>query len=110
MKTTWMSIQALESRFGVRSAGSSSAVVDFRGTIAGESELSDPFRALLALAICIAARRADRIHDHLQDALRAGASAQQILEVIEIALLMSGDRSLRCGLEAFSTLEDHETP
>jgi alkylhydroperoxidase/carboxymuconolactone decarboxylase family protein YurZ len=108
VKTTWISIEALQKRLGVRVAGTSVAFTWLNYATTSRNALSDRSRALLTLAICIAARLADRVSDHVQDALEAGASRQEILEVIEIATLMGGDRSIRHAAEAVSMLEEHE--
>jgi len=104
MKTTWMSIEVLEKRFGVRASNSCLASIQLDHSMTGNGVLSRQFESMLALGICIAARRSDCISNHLQDALRAGASRQEILEVIEIGMIVGGERSIRYGAEAVSVL------
>ncbi len=45
---------------------------------------------------------------HVHDALKAGASRQQIAEAIGVAVLMGGQSSLMYGCEALEALEQFE--
>jgi 4-carboxymuconolactone decarboxylase len=52
--------------------------------------LSAKHKELVALAIAIALRCDDCIAYHVHDALHAGASRQEILETVSVAVMMGG--------------------
>ncbi|MBT8400377.1 MAG: carboxymuconolactone decarboxylase family protein [Rhodothermia bacterium] len=58
--------------------------------------------AALGMAICV---RCDGcIAYHVHDAIQAGASRDEILEIISVAILMGGGPSVVYGAEAFEAL------
>ncbi len=65
-------------------------------------------KELMALAIGIALRCNGCVAYHVHDALRAGASRQEVLETIGVALMMGGGPALVYGAEAFEALGQFE--
>jgi len=65
-----------------------------------DGALSTKVKELIALAIAINVRCDGCIAYHVNDALNAGASEQEIAEAIGIAVLMGGGPSMIYGCEA----------
>jgi AhpD family alkylhydroperoxidase len=74
-----------------------------------EGALSAKFKELIALAIAITVRCDGCIAYHVHDALKSGASRQEITEAIGVAILMGGGPSAIYGSEALMALEQFET-
>ncbi|MDD3742897.1 MAG: carboxymuconolactone decarboxylase family protein, partial [Lentimicrobiaceae bacterium] len=66
--------------------------------------LSKKVKELIALAIGITVRCDGCIASHVNDALRAGANRQEIMETIAVAILMGGGPSVVYGSEAMEAL------
>ena len=67
--------------------------------------LSSKNKELIALAIAIAVRCDGCIAFHIHDALETGASEQEILETIGVAICMGGGPAVVYGCEALTALE-----
>jgi AhpD family alkylhydroperoxidase len=65
-------------------------------------------KELIALGIGIAVRCDGCIAYHVHDALRAGATHQEIVETIGVAVLMGGGPAAMYGSEALEALEQFE--
>lgn len=65
-------------------------------------------KELIALAISIAVRCEGCITFHVHDALKAGASREEIVEAIGVAVLMGGGPSLVYGSNALEALDQFE--
>ena len=65
-------------------------------------------KELIALAIAIAARCQSCIAFHVHDAIKAGATRQEILETIGVAIMMGGGPAAMYGCEAYDALEQFE--
>jgi AhpD family alkylhydroperoxidase len=70
--------------------------------------LSKKVKGLMALGIGIAARCGSCIAYHTHDALKAGATRQQILETIGVAIFMGGGPAMVYGCEALAALDEAE--
>jgi len=70
--------------------------------------LSTKIKELIALAIAINVRCDGCIAYHVSDALKAGASEQEIAEAIGVAVLMGGGPSMIYGCEALEALMQFE--
>ncbi|MFH2035420.1 MAG: carboxymuconolactone decarboxylase family protein [Candidatus Zixiibacteriota bacterium] len=66
--------------------------------------LSIKFKELIALAIAITVRCDGCVALHVHDALDAGASKEEILEAVGVAILMGGGPSLVYGVEALEAI------
>lgn len=73
-----------------------------------EGALSPKVKELIALAIAITVRCDGCISYHVHDALHAGATRQEILETIGVAVLMGGGPSVVYGSEALEALEQFQ--
>ena len=75
-----------------------------------DEALTTKTKELIALAIAVAVRCDGCVVYHIADALRAGATAQEITEAIGVAVLMGGGPAAIYGaqaLEALKQFEDH---
>ena len=70
-----------------------------------DGALSARTKELMALAIAITVRCDGCISFHVHDALQAGASRDEVLESIGMAVLMGGGPSVVYGCKAFEALE-----
>jgi len=73
-----------------------------------EGALTAKVKELIALAIAIAARCDGCIAFHTHDALKAGASRQEIAEAIGVAVLMGGGPAVMYGAEALAAFEQFQ--
>lgn len=73
-----------------------------------DGALSTKFKELIALAIGITVRCDGCIAYHIADAIEAGASREEILETIGVAILMGGGPSVVYGSEAYRALQQFE--
>jgi AhpD family alkylhydroperoxidase len=71
-----------------------------------EGALNVKTKELIALGIAVGARCQGCIAFHTQAALKAGASRQDILETLGVALLMGGGPSAMYACEALQALEE----
>jgi AhpD family alkylhydroperoxidase len=75
-----------------------------------EGALSARVKELMALAISIAVQCEGCIAYHVHDALRAGATPQEVAETIGVAVMMGGGPATVYGAEALEALEQFGTP
>ena len=71
-----------------------------------EGELSVKHKELIATAIAIAARCDGCIGAHVAAALKAGASKQELIETIDVAVLMGGGPAVIYGTQALAAVEE----
>ncbi len=77
------------------------------GAIA-EGALSAKMKELISLGIAITVRCDGCIAYHVHDAIKAGASREEIAETIGVAVLMGGGPSVIYGSEALEAVEQFE--
>ena len=70
--------------------------------------LSAKFKELITLAISITSRCEGCIAVHVRGALRAGATRQEILETIGVAVYMGGGPAMVYGCSAYEALGQFE--
>jgi AhpD family alkylhydroperoxidase len=75
---------------------------------ATDGVLSARVKELIALGIAITVRCDGCIAFHVHDAIEAGATREEILETIGVAVLMGGGPSVMYGCEALEALEQFE--
>lgn len=73
-----------------------------------EGALSAKFKELITLAISITSRCEGCIAVHVRGALRAGATRQEILETIGVAVYMGGGPAMVYGCNAYEALGQFE--
>lgn len=74
-----------------------------------DGALSNQLKELIALGIAICMNCDGCIAWHVHDALRAGATRQEVLETIGVALMMGGGPAAIYGCDALEALEQFET-
>lgn len=78
---------------------------DLHKASVSDGVLSSKTKELIALGIAISVRCDGCISFHVHDALKAGASSEEIMETISVAILMGGGPALVYGCEAMEALE-----
>ena len=73
-----------------------------------EGVLDVKTKELIALSIAVVVRCDGCIAFHVHDALKAGASREEIIEALDVAVLMGGGPALMYVLEAMEALEQFE--
>lgn len=73
-----------------------------------ENALSKKMKELISLGIGITVRCDGCIAAHVNDALKAGATREEIMETIGVAILMGGGPSLVYGSEAMEALNQFQ--
>jgi AhpD family alkylhydroperoxidase len=84
------------------------AFADLHRSAMADGALTAAQKELIALAIGITQRCGDCIVLHVHDALRAGASPDQVHEAIGVAVLMGGGPASIYATEALSVLRDFQ--
>ena len=82
------------------------SALEIRDLTAGA--LSDKHRDLLAVGIAICTGGEGAVAFRVHDAMAAGASSQEIVETIGVALLMGGGTALMRSLEAIAAIQEFE--
>lgn len=75
---------------------------------ASDGVLSSKMKELIALAIAVNVRCDGCIAFHVNDALQAGATREEILESLGVAILMGGGPALMYAVEALQALNQFE--
>lgn len=71
-----------------------------------EGKISSKNKELIAVGIAIAIRCEGCIAFHVKDALKAGATREEIIESIGVAVMMGGGPALMYGCEALQALQE----
>lgn len=71
-----------------------------------EGALSNKVKELMALSIGIAARCDGCIASHVKASLHAGATRQELIETIDVAVMMGGGPSVIYGTQALSAVDE----
>nr|MDJ0514158.1 carboxymuconolactone decarboxylase family protein [Methyloceanibacter sp.] len=71
----------------------------------GDSALDTKTKELIALAISVSARCDDCIAHHTYDALKAGATREEIADALGVAILMGGGTSVVYATHAIQAVE-----
>jgi AhpD family alkylhydroperoxidase len=74
----------------------------------GQGSIAAKTKELMALAISIAIRCEDCIAYHVHDALHAGATHQEVIETIGVAVMMGGGPASMYGCHAYEALQQFE--
>jgi AhpD family alkylhydroperoxidase len=72
-----------------------------------DAALTAKTKELIALGIAVTIRCEGCIVCHVRDAMEAGASRDEIMETIGVAILMGGGPSVVYGCEAMEALEEY---
>jgi AhpD family alkylhydroperoxidase len=98
-------LRTLSGKLSRELRGTMSAFAQLNGAASAEGVLSTKLKQLIALGIGVAVRCDGCIAYHLHDAIRAGATRQEIMEAIGVAILMGGGPAMVYGCEALEALD-----
>lgn len=98
--------RAMGSAYKKASTETMSAFIALHQAALKEGALSVKYKELMATAIGIAARCDGCIASHVAGALRAGATRQELVETIDVAVLMGGGPSVIYGAQALAAVDE----
>lgn len=98
-------LQQLSAKLARDMRGPMSAFAQLNGATTAPGALDAKFKQLIALGISIATRCDGCIAYHVHDAVKAGATRQEILETLGISILMGGGPAVVYACEALEALE-----
>lgn len=101
-------LQKLSGRLAREIRSPMSAFAQLNGAATAEGVLGSKMKQLIALGIAVAVRCDGCIAYHVHDAVRAGATRQEIMETIGVAILMGGGPAMVYGCEALEALDQYE--
>jgi AhpD family alkylhydroperoxidase len=101
-------LQKLSAKLARELRGTMSGFTQLRVAAAAEGALSSKTKQLIALAIAVTVRCDGCIAYHVHDAVRAGASREEIMEAVGMAILMGGGPAMVYGCEALEALDQFE--
>jgi AhpD family alkylhydroperoxidase len=101
-QTIWM--QALAEQLGSEAEKFMSTFVEFQERVLATGAMSNHIKQLMALAIVLVMGRGDCIDIYVREALKAGATRDEILETIGVAMLMGGAPVIAYGSQALDAL------
>jgi AhpD family alkylhydroperoxidase len=89
--------------------GPMSAFAQLNAATSGPGALDVKTKQLIALGIGISVRCEGCIAYHVHDAIRAGATRQEILETIGVAMMMGGGPAVVYACQALEALDQFES-
>lgn len=98
-------VRELMGKLGREIPDTMSKFVELHKAASKSGALDTKTKELISLAIGITVRCNGCIAFHIHDALKAGATRQEILETIGVAVLMGGGPSVVYGAEALEALD-----
>jgi AhpD family alkylhydroperoxidase len=99
-------LQGLARRLGKALPGSMQGFQKLHQGALAEGALSAKVKELIALGIAISVRCEGCLAFHVKDALKVGATREEILDVIGVAILMGGGPAMVYGCEALKALDE----
>jgi len=101
-------VRGLMGKLGVEIPNTMSGFVELHKAASADGALSHKIKELISLAIGITVRCNGCIAFHVHDAMQAGATRQEIMETIGVAVLMGGGPSVVYGTEALEAVNQFE--
>jgi AhpD family alkylhydroperoxidase len=83
-------------------------MLNVQDIVFADGVLSSQFKHLIAISMAVADRCDGTIGYHVEKALLAGASRQEILEAVAVAVFMHGPSSMFSGAEALAFVTQFE--
>lgn len=77
-----------------------------REAVLSKGNLSVKEKELIAIGISVAIRCSHCLKHHISEALKAGATKEEILEAMAVGMLMRGDPAIQLALEAIEMLSE----
>jgi AhpD family alkylhydroperoxidase len=100
----YIRMHALTEQLGSETEKFMSAFVEIQEQVLATGALSNHIKQLMALTIVIVLRCDDCIATYVHGALKAGATRNEILEAIAVAIVMGGAPVVTYGSEALEAL------
>jgi AhpD family alkylhydroperoxidase len=85
------------------------AFIGLHEAAAADGALTAKVKELVALAIAVTVRCDGCIAFHVHDAIQAGASREEIMEALGVAILMGGGPAVIYATEAFNAVDQFES-
>ncbi len=104
----YQQVATLMKKLGDDSPAMMSAFMRLHGATVKDGVLSAKTKELIALAIGINVRCDGCVAYHVHDAVAAGASREEVIETIGVAIMMGGGPSVIYGAEALEALDQFE--
>ncbi|MDK2976470.1 MAG: hypothetical protein PWP06_945 [Candidatus Marinimicrobia bacterium] len=101
-------VQKLMEKYGKESPKVMRAFMQLHESSTANGALSAKIKELMALAIGISVRCDGCISYHVHNALESGASREEIVETIGVAILMGGGPAVVYGAQALKALNEFE--
>jgi AhpD family alkylhydroperoxidase len=98
-------VRNLSGRLAREIRGCMSGFGQLNAAATAEGALSAKVKQLIALSLAVTLRCDGCIAYHVHDALRAGATRQEIMECIGVAILMGGGPAMVYGCDALEALD-----
>lgn len=98
-------VLTLMEKLGGRMPKTMSSFAAFHKTSVSNGTLSSKIKELIALGIAIVVNCEGSIAFHVHDALENGATSEEIIETIGVAVCMGGGPALVYGCEAMEALD-----
>lgn len=106
--STYQKLRNLSAQLIAESPETMAGFGELHANAISEGALDTKTKELMALSIAIAVHCNGCIAFHVHDALKAGASRQEVIETIGVAILMGGGPAMVYGCEALEALEQFE--
>jgi len=101
-------VRDMMGRLGKEIPKTMTGFMELHKAAAADGVLSTKIKELISLAIGITVRCDGCIAFHIHDAIKAGATRDEIVETIGVAVLMGGGPSVVYGAEALEALNQFE--
>jgi AhpD family alkylhydroperoxidase len=101
-------LQALVADLGREAPGPMSGFARMHASAVTEGALAPHVKELMALAIAICTHCEGCIAYHVHDSLHAGATHEQVVETVGVAVMMGGGPAAVYGAEALEALRQFE--
>jgi AhpD family alkylhydroperoxidase len=101
-------LQELSARLSRELRSAMTGFTQLRVAATTEGALDRKTKCLMALAIGVSVRCEGCIAYHIHDALKAGATRDEIMEAVGVAIFMGGGPAMVYGCEALSALDQFE--
>jgi len=101
-------VSGLMTQFGKESPDIMSGFMQLHRAGSADGALSGKIKELIALGIAICVRCDGCIACHIHDAVKVGATHDEIVDTIGVAILMGGGPSVVYGSQALEALKEFE--
>ena len=102
-------VRLLMNQYGKESPDTMAGFIQLHKAGSTDGALDSKVKELIALGIAISVRCDGCIAFHVHDAFKAGATHEEIVETIGVAILMGGGPSVVYGSQALEALKEIET-